>query len=225
MNAIGQTLRIIREDAGMSQTEVADWLSKNYKPTRSNAVSSWELGVNMPNAEQLIQLCALYRIDNVQATFLGQKKQLNEAGMRKLLEYAALLRESSRYVDQPEPAPARLMRLYDLPVSAGIGEYMFSDSYEMIEVDATVPISADFGVRVSGDSMYPRFTDKQVVWVHGQPAVDVGEIGIFYYDGDAYIKKFDADKKGALLVSINPAYSPIRIADPDSFRVYGKVVG
>jgi phage repressor protein C with HTH and peptisase S24 domain len=225
MNAIGPMLRLLRERTGISQGEAADWLSKNYKPTKPNAISAWELGNNLPNAEQLIHLCDLYRVDNVQATFLGQKRRLNVAGMRKLLEYADLLGESSRYVDPPEPIALRMIRLYDLPVSAGLGEYMFGDNYEMIEADATVPLSADFGVRVSGDSMYPRFSDRQVVWVHGQPAVDSGEIGIFFYDGDAYIKKFVADRNGARLVSINAAYDPIARDDSDLFRVFGKVVG
>jgi phage repressor protein C with HTH and peptisase S24 domain len=115
--------------------------------------------------------------------------------------------------------------VYNLPVSAGLGEYLDSDDYEEIEVDATVPLSADYGVRVSGDSMYPRFTDKQVVWVHEQPAVDSGEIGIFYYQGGAYIKKLEDGGEGLRLISINPVYKPIRITDPDSFRVFGKVVG
>lgn len=225
MNPIGQTLRVLREEAGMSQAEVAEWLSKHYKPVRLNAVSTWERGVSIPNAEQFIHLCALYGVDNVGAVFLGQKRRLNGAGTRKLMEYAALLEESERYAEPPGSASLRLIKLYDLPVSAGPGEYLFSGNYEMIEADAAVPLSADFGVRVSGDSMYPRFTDKQVVWVHSQPAVDAGEIGIFHYNGDAYIKRFEQDGQGALLVSINPGYSPIRITDPDSFRVFGKVVG
>ena len=225
MLPISTTLRILREESGLSQIEVADWISKKYKPTKARAVSAWECGDSKPYAEQLLYLCDCYGVDNLRLTFLGDKKSLNEVGIRKLQEYAALLRESGHYVYEPEPEPVRILRLYSLPVSAGIGEYLDSDDYEEIEVDATVPLSADYGLKVSGDSMYPRFIDKQVVWVHEQPAVDNGEIGIFYYQGDAYIKKLERNKKGLFLVSINPEYKPILIRDPDSFRVFGKVVG
>lgn len=225
MQPIGITLRALREASGQSQIEVAKWLSARYKPTKAKAVSAWECGDSTPNAEQLLHLCDLYCVDNVRLTFLGQKRGLNEAGVQKLQEYSALLGESSRYAYVPKPAAARSLRLYNLPVSAGTGQYMDSEDYELIEADATVPGSADYGVRVSGDSMYPRFADQQVVWVHEQQTVDHGEIGIFYYDGDAYIKVLRRDKKGMWLVSINEAYSPIKISDTDSFKVFGKVVG
>lgn len=227
MQPINATLRALREASGLSQIAVAEWLSKKYKPTRANVISAWECGDSKPNAEQLIHLCDVYRVDNVRLTFLGKKAGLNDLGVRKLQEYAELLAESSRYAYmlEPEPEPIRIRRVYNLPVSAGLGEYMDSDDYEEIEVDATVPQSADYGVRVSGDSMYPRFIDRQVVWVHEQPAVDSGDIGIFYYQGNAYIKKLEEDKKGLRLVSINPDYTPIKVSDLDSFRVFGKVVG
>ncbi len=225
LNTLGRVLRILREETGMSQREVADWLSKNYKPTKLNAVSVWELGNALPNAEQLLHLCDLYGVFDVRLTFL-HKSGLNDAGLRRLNEYAALLRESKRYAYAPVPAAAaRTLRLYDLPVSAGTGQYLDSSAYELIEADATVPASADYGVRVSGDSMYPRFNNGQIVWIHEQPYVENGAIGIFYYDGDAYIKKYEEDQNGLRLVSLNPAYSPIKVTDMDGFRVFGRVVG
>ena len=225
MQPVNVTLRALREGTGLSQIAVAQWLSKNYRPTKAKAVSAWECGDSKPNAEQLLYLCDLYEVDNVRLTFFGKKTGLNDLGVRKLQEYAELLIESSRYSYVQAPEPLRILRLYDLPVSAGIGEYLDSDDYEEIEVDATVPLSADYGVRVSGDSMYPRFTDKQVVWIHEQLAVDNGEIGIFYYQGDSYIKVLGRDKEGLRLLSINPDYEPIEIIDTDSFRVFGKVIG
>ena len=225
MRPIGLTLCALRDEAGLSQAEVAKWLSERYKPTKSSAVSDWERGKGMPNAEYLLYLCQLYRVENVLTVFMGKKAGLNDLGIRKLQEYALLLEESNRYAYAPEPEAPRVLRVYDLPVSAGTGSFLDSDDYELIEVDATVPLSADFGVPISGDSMYPRFADRQVVWVHEQPYVENGEIGIFFYDGDSYIKKFDQNHEVPLLISINPDYKPIKITDMDSFMVFGKVVG
>ncbi len=52
-----------------------------------------------------------------------------------------------------------------MPVSAGTGQFLDNDSYEEVEVGPEVPETADFGVRISGDSMMPRCLDKQIVWI------------------------------------------------------------
>lgn len=117
--------------------------------------------------------------------------------------------------------PKRFLRLYDLPVSAGLGNYLDGGGYEMIEVDSLVPSSADYAVRVSGDSMMPRFVSQQIIFIHEQPALDEGEIGIFCLNNDAYLKKLESGH----LVSLNPLYEPIPIRDYDNITVYGKVVG
>ena len=118
-------------------------------------------------------------------------------------------------------ADKRLLRLYDIPVSAGLGNYLYDGTYEMIEVDNTVPSLADYALRVSGNSMMPRFVDQQIIFIHEQPALDEGEIGIFCLNNDTYLKKLG---KG-YLISLNPEYNPIPIQDHDDFRVFGKVVG
>jgi len=115
----------------------------------------------------------------------------------------------------------RLLRLYDIPVSAGLGNYLEDSDYEMIEVDDLVPDSADYAVRVSGDSMMPRFVDQQLVFIHEQPALNEGEIGIFCLNNEAYLKKLGR----GCLISLNPEFDPIQIREHDDFKVFGKVIG
>lgn len=55
--------------------------------------------------------------------------------------------------------PRRKLNLFDLPVSAGTGQFLDSDRFSEIEVGAEVAASADFGVRVAGDSMEPLYLD------------------------------------------------------------------
>ena len=118
-------------------------------------------------------------------------------------------------------AGKRLMRLYDMPVSAGRGNYLDGGEHEMIEVDSTVPSTADYAVRVSGDSMMPRFVDSQIIFVHDQPTLDEGEIGIFCLNNEVYLKKLGRGQ----LISLNSRYAPISIGEYDEIRVLGKVVG
>jgi transcriptional regulator with XRE-family HTH domain len=115
----------------------------------------------------------------------------------------------------------RFLRLYNMPVSAGLGNYLTDGGFSVIEVDNTVPNAADYAVRVSGDSMIPRFVDQQIIFIHEQPALDEGEIGIFCLNNEAYLKKLER----GCLVSLNPAYEPIPFQDSDDLKIIGKVVG
>lgn len=89
---------------------------------------------------------------------------------------------------------------------------------------AAVPEAANFGVRVAGDSMEPRFHSGQTVWVHQQPTLDPGEIGVFLYDGSAYLKQLRRDGRRVFLHSLNPAYADLEVSDALPLRVLGKAV-
>lgn len=110
--------------------------------------------------------------------------------------------------------------LFDNPASAGTGAYLDGDYAETVRVKATAEtLGADFAIRVSGNSMEPRFRNGDIVLVSKEP-VEIGETGIFVYEGDGYIKLLGED----CLISINPAYPNIPIKDRDSFFCQGKVV-
>jgi len=119
---------------------------------------------------------------------------------------------------------SRIIRLYDIPVSAGGGNFLDESSYEEIEAPSYVPIAVDFALRVSGDSMNPLIRDGQVIWVKEQEILDNGEIGIFTYSGDVYCKKLITNGAKAYLRSLNPEYNDIEIKDDYGFKVIGKVV-
>ena len=120
--------------------------------------------------------------------------------------------------------PVRILNLYDMPVSAGTGQFLDNDSYEEVEVGPEVQETADFGVRISGDSMMPRYLDKQIVWIQKTDELNDGEIGIFYYNGNAYCKKLLCNKKGTYLISLTDKYDPIEIAEGETFKTFGRVV-
>ena len=83
---------------------------------------------------------------------------------------------------------------------------------------------AHFGVRVAGNSMEPRFHDGQIVWVRQQRSLMTGEIGIFLYDGSAYLKKLIAQEDHLALHSLNPEYPDIPVSPELPLRVLGKVM-
>lgn len=115
-------------------------------------------------------------------------------------------------------------KVFTEPASADTGLFLDSDQYEEFEVGDDVPAAADFGIRVSGVSMEPVYVNKQIVWVHQQDQLENGNIGIFYLNGDAYIKKYQKNKDNVQLISLNKKYTPIQIKPEMELRTFGKVV-
>ena len=228
---IGETLAQLREAKGFSQKELAAKLTASGVHVTNQAISKWENESTQPNASQFLILCQLLGVSDIAETFMGIQADspfagLNSEGKAKALEYIDLLLRSGLYDAAPAKViPLRTLPLYHISVSAGTGQFLDSDNYDLVSVGEEVPMSANFGVRIAGDSMHPRFINGQIVWVHQQQTIQDGEIGIFLYNGDAYCKKFVLHNGHAQLVSLNSAYAPISITENSEFRVFGKVVG
>ena len=227
--SIGEILNSKRRELGFSQAELASALAIDGIEVTNQAISKWETGSTLPNARQFLALCRALEIDDISGTFDGGSRGgllagLNTVGRKKALDYIELLRDSGRYGLQQEPVKTRMLPLYSLAVSAGTGQFLDGEDYEMVEVGQEVPEGSNFGVRVAGDSMEPEFHDGQTVWVRQQRSLMTGDIGIFLYDGSAYLKQLVALKDSMALHSLNPAYADIVISPELPLRVLGKVL-
>ncbi len=168
--------------------------------------------------------------------------RLDDDGQDKVIGYAADLVSSGKYV-RAEPAKPVVFpfprakrrrdgfvefKVYDQPAAAGLGNYIDTPDYAVEQYPAPLaPEGAEFGVRISGDSMEPDIPDGCTVFVRPTPAVEPGEIGIFVLDGQAYCKKLIADRRArkAKLRSLNPKYPDIVVEDETRLRTIGKVLG
>ena len=227
-------LRTLRKMHGYLQPDIAGKLDELNAPTTKAQVSRWENGINNPSIDQFIGLCRIYGVKDVYSVFgMGDlsdmEYSLNREGVEKLADYKKLLIASGLYApvkltDRVVPFRKRTAPMYDIGASAGTGQFLDSDSYEMVEVPDDVPDSATFGIHVCGDSMEPTLEDGQEIWVQMQPTLESGDIGVFYLDGNAFVKEYRRTDKGVFLVSHNEKYEPIPITDYVESRIYGKVV-
>lgn len=228
--SLGKKLAELRKANKLSQNDVAKHISLKCGLITNRAVSKWENGDSLPDANQFICLCDLYGVSNVPSVFLDLPANdplagLNRLGRERAEEYISMLREAPEFSLKQKPVRIfRQIPLYDLPASAGTGVFLDSDTYTMIDADESVPAEATFAVRISGDSMFPLFKDGQTVYVRQQPKLENGDIGIFVLNGEAYCKKLDT-RDGLKLVSVNPQYQPIKIKYAYELRAVGKVVG
>jgi len=116
----------------------------------------------------------------------------------------------------------RSISLYDLPVSAGTGVYLFETEATTINIPDNAETSgADYALRIKGNSMEPKYRDGDVLLVEECDSVEYGELGIFILDGDGYFKKYGGDK----LISLNPEYSDIMLKGFEEVACCGRVVG
>jgi len=226
---IGEIISARRKELGINQAELAERLNRCGASVTNQAVSKWENGATLPNAKQLLLLCRVLEIEDVRGEFSqgreGILSGLNREGRRKALDYVQLLRDSGRYdVIREIPVRVRSLPLYSLAVSAGTGQLLDGEDYEMVEVGIEVPEGANFGVRVAGDSMEPEFQNGQTVWVRQQRSLMTGDIGIFLYDGNAYLKQLVARENSMALHSLNPVYPDIIVSPELPLRVLGKVL-
>ena len=137
----------------------------------------------------------------------------------------------------PEPLSSRLtaayassdngfkkltLPLYDLPVSAGVGVALDEESTEEITVsDNSRTREADFALRISGNSMEPRYRDGDILLVQETDTLEFGELGIFILDGSGFFKVFGGDR----LYSLNPEFGDILLKDFEDARIAGRVIG
>lgn len=109
-----------------------------------------------------------------------------------------------------------------LKASAGTGYSLDEESMENWKVVFNEQTRrADFCVDVQGDSMEPMFSDGDTILVRSQPAIDIGQIGLYIMDGAGYIKR----QGEGCLQSLNPTYADIVPTEYLPIECKGLVIG
>ena len=234
MRSIGRIIAENRKKKGLSQPELATLLSEQGIDVTAKAISKWETDAREPGLHVFLTLCRLLDIEDIYDAYFGKNPYsvtngLNEEGINKIKDYANILRASGLFEPVSNIIPFRKKEIFkdifDAAVSAGTGNFLTDAPKESYEVGDLAPHSADFGVRIAGDSMEPEYHDGEIAWIQQKDTLSSGEIGIFYLNGEAFIKKLYDESDGLRLISLNKDYQPIIIKESDSFKVFGKVVG
>lgn len=201
-------------------------------------------GVNKANITSLIKICNGLNID-CESLYYGRilpKQELltstpfNENEINHIKKYRSLDDYGKELVDivlekeyerRSEPKefiqllPPIVIPSYGHIASAGTGQYIFDDIPPiMIEIENTIENQeVSFAIDVNGDSMEPTYHDEDTLLVKKQSALNVGEIGIFMINGEAYVKELGKDA----LISHNKNYKDIELTE--NTICIGKVVG
>ena len=243
---IGNQIKTFRKSAGFTQDELAKRLN-----TTKQTISRYEKGERKANQDMLFKLCDIFdvSIDDffpiVSKNALESTKHLPEAPdlltqqiTDKVVQLTTqnkkiVLRTSEELLESQNEEETKINEVseviqlysydyYDHPASAGTGQYLNDVRVERIELP--LDIDADFVIPIKGDSMEPDYHDGDLVFIQTSVDLNNGVIGVFNYNGDAYIKQLVIDKEQAYLHSLNPAYKDMPITPDTNFRIIGEVV-
>lgn len=234
---IGNQIKTFRKSAGFTQDELAKRLN-----TTKQTISRYEKGDRKANQDMLFELCDIFGV-SIDDFFPSQNEtlqspttspiqtiydQLAPPRQDKVLTYAERQlyeqknEEKTKGNEVSEAIQLYSYDYYDHPASAGTGQYLNDVRVEQIELP--VDIDADFVIPIKGDSMEPDYHDGDLVFIQTSVDLNDGVIGVFNYNGDAYIKQLVIDKEQAYLHSLNPAYKDMPITPETDFRIIGEVV-
>ncbi|MCL2797708.1 MAG: helix-turn-helix domain-containing protein [Firmicutes bacterium] len=175
-----------------------------YSKDETDLVSTYRLLT--PNSKQIVQTVAEMELRHVKTVAQGE---------------TPIKMARPRRQDRGE-----MIKVYNQSAAAGFGNSLSDDSdddYKMVSVP-TIPVGAEFGIMISGDSMEPDIHDGEIAFVKRQTTIDIGDTGIFIYDGDAYCKILAFYDGNYYLRSANKAYGDIPLFG-ESIYCVGKVVG
>jgi len=199
MNILYQNIKKRREELGLTQDELAKKMGYLHR----SSINKIELGINdIPNSK-------VREFADALRTTVGELMGYDSAADRSSREIIALNKALTK------------VPLYDVPISAGAGQWLAGGhEYEFAYVE-DAPSGADFVLRVRGDSMSPMYCDDDIVFIKTSVIVESGQTGVFCLNGEGYLKMLQGNR----LVSLNSAYAPIAVGEFDSFFCAGRVIG
>ncbi|HEL1727482.1 TPA: helix-turn-helix transcriptional regulator [Streptococcus suis] len=236
---IGQKIKDFRKLAGMTQTDLAQRLE-----TTKQTISRYEKGDRKPGQDTLFELTDIFKVsiddffppttpttapNSLIEQISDKVVQLTEPNQKNVLRYSSELLDKQNTVENSKNTVNELQatyhtyNYYDQPASAGTGQYLNDVKVETIELP--IEVDADFVVPIYGDSMEPEYHSGDYIFVKLSVDLSDGDIGVFAYNGDAYIKQLRITDQGAYLHSLNPDYDNIPITADTDFRTIGEVVG
>ena len=236
MNILGNSIKEVRKSKKLTQKKLAELTG-----FKQNTISNHENGNRQLDEgdiriyAQALGVSPQYLFDLSKPTSVDSTPQiqtiydeLNPPRQVKVLNYAKRqLNEQKNEEETKINEVSEVIQLYnydyyDHPASAGTGQYLNDVRVERIELP--VDIDADFVIPIKGDSMEPDYHDGDLVFIQTSVDLNDGVIGVFNYNGDAYIKQLVIDKEQAYLHSLNPAYKDMPITPETDFRIIGEVV-
>ena len=174
-------LKESRSSIGYSQQKLAEKIGVSR-----STIAMWETGGSQPDNEALVKLSSVLDVS---------------------IDY--LLGQTPNPAVKPASTAVRINVYGSVP--AGIPVEAIEDIVDWEEIPSSMTVGGQeyIGLRVRGDSMYPKYMDGDTVIIHLQPDCESGQDAVVYINGyDATLKKVIKKQDCIILQPLNPAYEP-----------------
>lgn len=214
-------------DLDLKYTTVRDWL-KGITYPRIGKIELLANYFNINKSDLIENKISTAQSDSLLEKITNTARKLNTDNKKIVLRTSEELWESQNEEEtKKNEVSEKIVQLYgydyyDHAASAGTGQYLNDVRVERIELP--VDVDADFVIPIKGDSMEPNYQDGDLVFIQTSVDLNDGVIGVFNYNGEAYIKQLVIDEEQAYLHSLNPKYKDMPITPETDFRIIGEVV-
>ena len=229
MSRRGMSRGALSRATGIPYTTIVGFYDKGYENIRLSNVKKLASFFEVP-LEYLCDDTADFPDFDTENEFAKRYARLSEGGRRIVDNVIDGLLELESPEEEPENAAEPVfLREYVTPAAAGYASPAEGDDYVLIPREKSVPVKADFAVRIAGDSMEPLIPDGSRVYVERTNELLPGDVGIFFADGDMKCKQFTQDSFGNIyLLSLNRDRADADTVIPASSGVtvfcFGKVL-
>lgn len=245
-NMIGNKIRALREENGISQKKFAKEFGIAY-----GTLQSYEYGTTKPKTDFIEQLAKKFKIDvnyfyddcrqyvvNMssisspknkkmssivhQSSNLSSNEPLNTPNLKKSQnEIHINIKEDTVYVPF----------FKDGAVSAGFGTEDFGNDCDFLpfkKQDLRLMFNAHSTANLAvipcmGNSMQPTIEEGELVVFQQDGTQSEGAIYVVRFENELFVKRLK--KRPLQLISDNATYEPISLSESQSFEILGRVIG
>lgn len=165
----------------MSQADLARIMNVSTATT-----SNWCKGIKLPRMDKIDKICSIFGINR--SDLMDEKGDADNAA---------------------DYRPNRIMVYGSVP--AGIPVEAIEDivDWEDIPMEWLNGGQKYIGLRIKGDSMFPKYIEGDTIIIRLQPDCESGQDAVVYVNGyDATLKKVIKNENGIMLQPLNPEYTP-----------------
>ena len=242
MERYGLNKSTLSQKSEIPYTTIDGWYKKGYEGLKittlkklcdyfNTTLDYWILDeINDPNYGK----SSGFKVDYSEMEHIKKYRLLDDFG-KETIQYAIdrelqrtrLIKSQKDRIAELEATPIlvekendSVVRIYTyLHKIACAGNGFYFDDIPTDSIEAPYREGADFIIGVNGDSMEPTFKDGDLVYVQKRQIVETGEIGVFFYNNECYIKEAGEDG----LISHNVHYK--MIPGTERIQCIGKVLG
>ena len=203
-NNFSSNLKHLRLQNGMTQEELAKKLDKDY-----STIGKWELGQRSPIMTDVIKISELFNI--------SLEKLI---GSSIIYDNAEIIDINSNIVKIP---------VYGT-IKAGIPIESQNDIIDYVEIpkDWTIGGKKFYGLKISGDSMFPKYSENDIVIFEQNDDVELyngKDVAVMINGTESTFKKILVNEQGIVLQPYNTDYDIMMFSNQQIEDLPIRIVG